>query len=231
MASYEFLLPFQYFGYAWLLLVLCLVFWLVIVTFDLANEDCETSLAGAFSNASASPEPEYCSYFPITFTVTILSTNTHGLHAINFALSLVAKLYRCREASSTTGIKSAESKQICDARAQEVWETLCEYTDLVGGHSSPNGFKEFLINRANAVGLSHVADHIAETLYEEKVAQIVAADHAQLVGQLLATKATGHMAQYPVHLLPTKTQRLESLAESLSPTRRPGTVFRSDLEA
>ena len=71
-----------------------------------------------------------------------------------------------------------------DPDTQTIWSSLQAYLASNGKHANPLGFREFLIRRARAGGLSYKAERLADKLFDAKISQQLAAEHAALISRL-----------------------------------------------
>lgn len=131
----------------------------------------------------------------------------HDSIVVVLCLKLIAKLYKCKH-MVTRRLKAnqaSKSKQLpehaqwlYEPRAEEIWEKLCEYRNVMGKACSPDGFKDYLVLHRNAAGLSYLAGQLVEKLYAEKVRQELAEDHIELVRKLAAGHLSKALTTYPI---------------------------------
>jgi hypothetical protein len=62
--------------------------------------------------------------------------------------------------------------------------SLREYFELQQENAHPDGFKDFVVRKAGAGGISYRASHLADVLFEKKLNMMHAAEHDALLAQL-----------------------------------------------
>ena len=202
VAEVELSLPFKLTVIGWGSLVVVLVLWLVIVCFNLsAAGECAIGTSGVESSTE-----EQCGPFAHVFVTTLVVTQIISVYTVHHAINLTAKLYKCRhKMSSHLRLAAGESEgdgvgshagaiatrppldpgnYFTDPDTEAIWCGLRAYLATNGKHANPLGFREFLIRRAGAGGLSYRAERLADKLFDAKIAQELAAEHAALISRL-----------------------------------------------
>ena len=170
-------------------------FMLVIVSFGLNKSDlCSPNDCG-----------EFVATFWIIASVSLMICLYYGWHVVN----LVAKLYQARHKFADDDGEPRDDlhEVIIDINAKEVWSLLQIYFTVEGLTASSMGFKGFVARRTNrsAVGFSPLCDRLVDRLFEEKIAQLLNADHKRLVDEIQERAKQGLRSiefcqNYPIHI-------------------------------
>ena len=172
IADSEFITPLKLFIMGWGFLIVVLVLWASIVLFDLHRA------------ANCDDVSERCGSRPWTFVLMMVGVNLISFLAVNDAALLVAKLYKSRHKLSVALPTGATALQVQEWLVQPsaaiISKQLQTYFQAAGNYATPNGFKEHIVTKSGAGGLSYVADKRIDRLFEEKVSQMVEESHQRL---------------------------------------------------
>jgi len=162
----------------WMLLVVGLILWLVIVSFNLsALDSCDDS----------------CGSFPVAFWATLIAINITSAYVFHYAISLVAKLYQSR-AKAFGALSPALSEETTSQKrkiwtanpsCEDIWNHLSNYFDACEQKDvNPLHFREYVHHASGAMEISYIAGLLIDKLFEAKVAQICIAEHTALCERL-----------------------------------------------
>ena len=186
LASSELNSPLKVFMLGWTLVVIMLAFWLAIVTLGLSSaEICED-------------DPMQCKNTPITFIACLVAVNILSTYAVNDACKLVAKLYQTRGKLAADVFRD-DKQNPCylDVNASKVWQSLEAYFKIDRASARPISFKEHLLKEAKGPrALSYVTEQRVDTLFAEKVKQLLNEEHKAIVAKLEMKSDTG-LSTYP----------------------------------
>jgi len=171
--------PFKFAALGWVMTWCSFYIFVYIVSWDLGDKYNVCSFKGGAEMAYG------CGSFPFAFGLSFVAAWLLSLTGMNLGFKLIAKLYHCRKHISPHVAKEfsavpASGPWFVTPSMRIVQQELDGYFSEVGQeYAHPDGFKEYIIQRSHAGGLSYFGDALVSKAFDDRINRMVRDAEAQ----------------------------------------------------